>query len=508
MNRRVVARRIAHNVGWNFAAQAWLLVLALATTPFVVDRLGVEAFGLYAIVLALIGWFAVLDLGLGMAAVKYVSEEHGRGDLDAMRRVIGTALTLYLVVGVLGAATLALAAPFVAKGLLDLDVSADLGVAVLRLTALGFVATTALAALTAVPVALQRLDLVNVRMIFIGSASLLGTVGVLAVGYGLREVVGAMIVATAVGAVSFARLSRRLLPTVTLRPRFDHATAHRLLSFGAVKFVGHLSTHAVYHLDKLIVGALMGVAAVAFYAVPVLVAHRLVSLVTNVATAFFPAASDLHGRADSVRFRELYVRATKLVALVVFPAAVLLTLFAEPLLRLWVGDEFAREGTWPLRLLVAGYALNALTTIPALAADSVGRPRVPAAFAVASGVVNIGLSFALIPPFGLVGASCAILGTSVVFLPPFLLYVHRFVLRLGVGVVLRRSLLRPALATALAALPAAALVPLADSLLSLAACMAAGGIAYVLLTVVVGVYDATDRDVIRASLTRIAPEAS
>lgn len=506
MSARLRARRIAHNVGWNFAAQTWLLALAVVTTPFIVDRLGVEAFGLYAIVLALTGWFAVLDLGLGVATVKYLSEENGRGDFEAVRRIVGTAVTLYIAVGLLGAAVLGLSASIIARRILDLGApTVDLATSALQLTAVGFLLTTALAALTAVPAALQRLDLVNGRSIVFGSASLLGAVPVLAAGYGLLEVIAVTLVVNAIAAVSFARLSRRLLRGVSLRPRFHRATARRLLGFGALKFVGHVSTQAVYHLDKLIVGALLGVAAVAFYAIPVLVAQRLVSLVSNVATAFFPAASDLHGRADARRLQELYIRANKLVALLVFPSAALLALYADPLLRLWVGEEFAREGAWPLRLLAAGYALNALTTMPALLADSVGRPRVTAAFSIASGVLNLALSFALIPPFGLVGASCAILLTSAVLLPPFLVYVHRRLLRLGVVDLIRRSLLRPALATALAALPSAALLPAADSLLLLAACGMAGLACYVVLTVVVGVYDATDRDVVRASLSRVAP---
>lgn len=508
MSGRLRARRIAHNVGWNFGAQVWLLALAVITTPYLVDGLGIEAYGLYTLAFALMGWFTVLDLGLGVATVKYVSEEQGRGDAEAVRRIVGTALTLYLAVGLLGAAVLAVSASVLARQVLGLGSStADLAVAALQLAALGFLVMMPVAAFTAVPTALQRLDLVNRRSIVFGSLSLLGTVGALAAGYGLLEAIGVALAVNALAAVSFARLSRRLLPDVSLRPRFHRATARRLLGFGTLKFVGQTSTQAVYHLDKLLVGALLGVAALAFYAIPVLMAQRLVSLVANVATAFLPAASDLHGRSDAARFEELYVRASKLVALLVLPSAALLALFAEPILHLWVGEEFARESAWPLRLLALGYALNALTTMPALAVDSVGRPRVTAAFSVGSAVLNVVLSVALIPPFGLVGASCAILLTSVALLPPFLLYAHRRVLRLGVGDVIRRSLLRPALATALAALPAAALVPLADSLPLLAVCGLAAGVTYLAATVLVGVYDETDRDVIRASLARVASEA-
>lgn len=508
MNGRLRARLVVRNVGWNLVAQLWLLALAIVAAPYVIEGLGVEAYGLYTLVFALIGWFAVLDLGLGVATVKYISEERGRGDDEAVQRVVGTSVTLYVAAGALGAAALAVSAPVVARHVLRLDgATADLGTDALQLAALGFLVAMPMAAFTALPVALQRLDLVNRRSILFGSASVVGTVGVLAAGFGLLAAIGLAVVVNGVAAVAFWRLSGSLLPEISLRPSFHRPTARRLIGFGTLKFLAQASTQAVYHLDKLIVGALLGLAAAAFYAIPVLVAQRLVALVANVATAFLPAASDLHGRGDAARFEQLYLRSSKLVALLVFPSAALLALYAEPILHLWLGEEFARNSAWPLRLLAVGYAVNALTTMPALAADSIGRPRVPAAFSVASAALNVVLSLALIPPFGLVGASAAILLTSVVLLPPFLLYVHRRVLHLGVWNLVARSLARPALAAALAGLPAAALVGVAETVPLLAACALASVVTYLAATVLLGVYDRTDRDVIRSSLARVQPEA-
>jgi O-antigen/teichoic acid export membrane protein len=490
------ARRLAHNVGWNVLAQAWLLALAVVSTPYLVDRLGVEEYGLYTLALALLAWIAVLDLGLGAATVKLVSEERGRGESGAVRRIVGTSVALHLALGGAGAAGLALLAPVVAR-LVGLG---DGGVTTLRLAALAALGVVLLAACTAVPTALQRLDLVNRRTIAFGSVTVLATVAAVAAGGGVNAALLVLIAANAVALASFARLSRRLLPDVPLRARLDRRAARGLLGFGALKAVGQASTQAVYHLDKLIVGALLGVAALTYYAIPVLVAQRLLALVGSVATVFFPAASELYGRADAKRLEELYIRASKLVAIVVLPSAMLLAVFAEPLLRLWVGEDFASESTWPLRLLLAGYALNALTAMPALACDAVGRPRINAGWGIATGVVNVALSFALIPPFGLVGAAGAILLTSALLLPPFLLHVHRHVLGTSVVDLVRRALLRPAVATALALVPAIALAQLADSLALLLASGLTAAAVTLGATFLVRVYDQTDRDVLRATL--------
>jgi O-antigen/teichoic acid export membrane protein len=255
-------------------------------------------------------------------------------------------------------------------------------------------------------------------------------------------------------------------------------------------------------VDKLLVAALVSVAAVTFYVVPVLIAQRLTTLVGTVSVAFLPAATQLHAENDRPRFAELVFRAEKLVALVVLPVAAALIVFAEPILSLWLGPEFAERSAWPLRLLVAGYALSALGTVPAVGCDAVGRPGVATAFSVAGAVFNVGLCLVLIPRYGITGAGAVILCQSLVFLPVFLWFSTRRVLRLGLGRLLTRSLARPVAATALAALLMVALLPLVHGWGMLVLAGLASAAWYALVARVVGAYDAVDTGAARRSLAR------
>jgi O-antigen/teichoic acid export membrane protein len=231
------------------------------------------------------------------------------------------------------------------------------------------------------------------------------------------------------------------------------------------------------------------------------VSQRLVAVVGNVASAFLPAASELHGASDRARFDELYLRATKVVALLILPLALVLVVDAEPLLRAWLGGEFARQSATPLRILAAAYAVNAFSTMPGVACDSIGRPRVTTAFSVLSTVLNLALTVALIPAYGAVGAAVAVLVNSVLLVPVFVVYVHRRVLMTSVTALLRRSLLRPVLSTALAAGPAVLAVQLG------AVAAAVSAIAtYILAAFVVGVFDATDKAMLRAQIRRTRPQ--
>jgi O-antigen/teichoic acid export membrane protein len=190
------------------------------------------------------------------------------------------------------------------------------------------------------------------------------------------------------------------------------------------------------------------------------------------------------------------------VALVVLPVGVLLVVFAEPILDLWLGAEFAEKSAWPLRFLALGYTLSALGTIPAVACDALGRPGVTTAFSIGGAAFNVTMCALLIPRHGIVGASLVILLQSLVSLPLFLLYVSRRVVGVPLGDLVVRSLARPAAAAVLGGLVMALLLPLAGSLPALLAVLALSSVSYAALARIVGAWDPAEGTAVLQALRR------
>jgi len=496
---------VARNVITSAAAQAWLLGLGLVATPLLVHGLGAEAYGVYALVLTLVGYFAFLDLGLGAATIRFLSRYAARGDRAAVERVLRTSIGAYLALGLLGGLLVAgLASTLV--GLLDVSTGLrETASTALVVAGVGFAVNMPLAVFGAVPTALQRIDLANAITVASATLGLGGAVALVVGGAGLTSVLVWTVCVSALSLAAFVLLARRLLPGVRLTPRIDVPELRELGRFGLVKFANQLSVQTVYHLDKLLVAALVSVAAVTFYVVPVAIAQRLTTLVGTVSVAFLPAATQLHAEGDRARFAELVFRAEKLVALSVLPVAAALVVFAEPLLDLWLGAEFAERSAWPLRLLVAGYALSALGTVPAVACDAVGRPGVTTAFSVAGAAFNVTLCLVLIPRYGITGAAAVILCQSLVSLPVFLWYSSRRVLAIDLAELARGSLARPAAATALAAVAMLVLAPLVAGWGALVLAVVVSAAAYLLAARTLGAWDEVDRGAALRSLRRPGP---
>lgn len=497
------AKVVARNIGWNLGSQLWLVLVTLAATPFIVHRLDVSVYGLFTLLLAFTAYFAMLDLGFGYATTKYVAEFRARGDVAAVQKIASTSLTAYLVLALAGGLGLAALSPLLIHDVLAVPARLrPLAQTAFLVSSLGFSLTMILQAFQAFPNALQRMELTTRRTIVFTTASTGGIVGVLALGHGLLAVLAVQVVVNAFAVAAFFLLARRLLPEIRLRPGFDRATFRMLARFSLLKFANNVSTNTVMQIDKVLVGALVSLGAVGFYFVPLQLAQRLTTVVGAVAVAFLPAASALHGRSDREHLVELYLRATKVVAVLGLPLAALLVVFAHPILEFWIDPQFADKGALTLQLLSVGYGINIFSTIPAITSDSLGRPGVTAAFSIASACLNVALSLFLIPRFGIVGAALAIGINSATLVPYFLWYVHRRVLDLPIRDVVAHSLAAPAAAVALAVVPMLLLRETVDSRLTLLLALALGFGAYVALTVAVRVYDATDRAVARAYLAR------
>ena len=103
------SHRLRRNIGSNYLtviAQAAFLVLA---TPYVIDALGAEIFGGWAVILAVVGYLRLLDLGLGPATARFVAIASSPAELST---TVSTALATLAGAAVLGllAAALAIAA--------------------------------------------------------------------------------------------------------------------------------------------------------------------------------------------------------------------------------------------------------------------------------------------------------------------------------------------------------------------------------------------------------------
>jgi hypothetical protein len=114
----VPGARLARNVLLNVAGWALPALVVVGTMPVIARRLGPERFGLLGLAWTLVGYAALLDLGLGRATTQVVAARLGRVTDDALAATAWTALTMLAALAAALALPLAVAAGPLARGAL------------------------------------------------------------------------------------------------------------------------------------------------------------------------------------------------------------------------------------------------------------------------------------------------------------------------------------------------------------------------------------------------------
>jgi len=90
----------------NGASGSILLVVGIATSfvmaPFLVKQLGNASYGFWELVLGLVGYLGVLDVGVGPAVVRFVAIADGSGDRAALSKTVNAGLASFTLAGIAG----------------------------------------------------------------------------------------------------------------------------------------------------------------------------------------------------------------------------------------------------------------------------------------------------------------------------------------------------------------------------------------------------------------------
>ncbi len=403
---RAGGRRLVSGVAWNALGRGLPLLLALALTPVLVGQLGIERWGLFTLALALVGVFGMLDLGVGPALTRALSERIGRGERAGEGELVASALAALVASSAVFAALAWWGVrPLVERVLNVPPALVEEAIAAMRVLVAAAPLVVANAALWGVLAAHQRFRAANLVTIPVSIFYYLGPVLALMAWNSLVAAFLALVLCRLANTLSYAWLVRPLVPGIRLAA-IRLAPVVPLLRFGGWMTFSSALTQALLYADRFLIGALLTLSAVAFYATPLDLVLRFWILPVAVAQALLPALASSF-RALPAETVALFRKATLLIAAIVLPAAIVLVTFAHPALRLWLGQEFADGGGDVLRILGVGILFNCLAFAPGSLIEAVGRPDLTARFAFVQALVFVPLSALLLLSIGIEGAAIA-----------------------------------------------------------------------------------------------------
>lgn len=408
----------------NFLGGALPALVTIFTLPIIVSGLGEAAYGIFALIVAIVGYFAIIDINITAGSVKYLAEYHARGDKEKINQVVSLGTAIYLGIGLVGGVAIVAAAPWLVGHVFKVPLALqDMAADALRIGGVGFLLSQFQLYLQSIPQSLGRYDISARFEAGFGILIPLLTVGVVMLGGDLVSVVALRVAASAVNVGLLWQRVRRLLPQYRwASPR--SAITRSVLGFSAFAYLKRIASVTYAQADKLIIGALAGVQVLTFYVVAFTLVSRVFNMTFRIGAVLFPASSTLAARNEVDRLRRLYLVAVRYTMFLNGAIMILLVVLADSLLTVWMGEAFARQSATVLVLLAMAAFVDSLTNLPSMINDGLGHPRVTGLFAVSRAILGASLAYVLVGQWGILGAAISQLAVALVMAPGFLLYAH------------------------------------------------------------------------------------
>lgn len=423
--------RIARNTIANGLGRFSAVLISLILTPFLIDGLGVEAFGVWAIALSfsfLGGYASLADLGVEAAAARFIAEARSDRDETAEREAASTAMAFFAAAALVLAPTLAaLSYPIISA----FDISPELrdpAVACLALIAAQLLfelpARTYYAALEGA----QRFGLYQWLEIMRALTQFALYAVVLIADLGLVGLGGATAISSLLVLVAAAAMTKRVMPELQIRRRYiSRERLRTLVNFGGQYMLMGLMGTIYRQIDKVIIGVALGARFVTTYEVANRIHQGAVMVQSISSSALLPATAYL--RANRELLRELFLRGTMYTIACSVPVTAGLAIFAEDLIRTWLGSD-QTNATDETRLFLSYLVLVAATATGATMLVALGRMRVVLTLLTIFSVVNLVASIALVGPLEVNGVILGLIIAQAVIWFPYLIVMFR---EFGVG---------------------------------------------------------------------------
>jgi O-antigen/teichoic acid export membrane protein len=423
MNIKVQAFK---NLSSNWFGVVLTLLVGVFLSPFILHKLGDDAFGLWILIFSITGYYGIFDFGIRSSIVKYVAEFEAVGDRDRLIRVVNVSLLVYSCVALAVLIVVSICGIYVnvlfrispsylhTARLLFLVVGSSV--------ALGF----PLSVFTGILEGLQKFYFVN--MIQVGATLLRVLLIILVLNHGLG-LLAISFITVLIPLLSYVIYAWHVIHRIPLQfgVKFvDKSTFQLMRRYSLSSFISMVAFRLRFQTDAIIIGAMLSTSAITYFSIGSKLISYSFLFVSGVGQVLTPMFSQLDATNDQRRLRKLFVIGNRACALIVLPVSVTLLVLGKSVIDVWVGPRYE-----------SSYVILVILLIPSILSDvqggsrqmlyGMGQHKVLAVVNSVEGLANVIFSVVLVHYRGIVGDA---LGTAIPLAITSVLFLPRYVCRL------------------------------------------------------------------------------
>lgn len=408
-----MSRKIIHNSLYNILGNIFPLFSILITVPLYLKTIGEAKYGILALAWLILGYFNVLDLGIGKAVANKVASV--KGLIKDQVTIFWGGFLLSLSIGVFISVICYLGFPQLIKQLnikepevyaifttLRLEICLTLVVLILTSSGIGYLEGQE---------NFKLLNLVNVfrDLLFQWMPLLTALYFTTEIVVLIKVTILARIISTTLlfTSIGFLNVKSFILPS--------KEKILSLVKFGSSVAVTNTLSPVLSGADRFIIGAISGASAVTIFTVPYNMVMKLNILPLALNKALFPQFSSI----EELGANSLADKAIKRLFVLMSSIILIGVLFVDYAITLWIDEGFASTAAPVAQVLLIGILFNSIAYVPLALIQGQGRPKQVAIIHALEALPYLLLLWYLTQEYGVIGAAAT--WTARVFIDSFLL---------------------------------------------------------------------------------------
>jgi O-antigen/teichoic acid export membrane protein len=318
-------------------------IVGLVYTPYMLRMMGQSEFGLYSLVSSVIAYLAIFDLGFGNAIIRYTAKFRAEGKYDQQYCMFGMFIVLYSIIGII-VFILGLYLYFNIDVLFGDTMSvSELNTAsvLVLLMVFNLSITFPLSIFGAIISGYEDFVFQKIVQILRIILNTIVMVAILETGY---KAIGMVVVITGFNVLTLLINWWYCISSIKIKlyfHDFDFVFLKEIVVYSFFIFLNVVMDKIYWSTGQFMLGAYVGTAAVAVFAVAIQLQQMYMSFSTAISGVFLPRVTAMTTNIQSEKaISDLFIRTGRLQYIVMAFILTSFLLFGKQFVLLWAGKEY------------------------------------------------------------------------------------------------------------------------------------------------------------------------
>lgn len=389
------------------------ILITFVYTPIMLRLMGNEEYGLYSLVLSVIAYLSVLDMGFGNAMIRFISKAQANKDNKKESKISGMFLMFYTIIGIV---TVVIGIILISKIRVLFPALSENEIYKAKIIMGILIGTVAvsfpLSVFESYVMACERFKFLKILNIIKTVSIPLTMLPLLLCGF--KSIT--MVIVTSFYNIAYQICTliccvKKLNMKISFSIKeFDKGLFKEICSYSVFIFLGLIVDTVFNNTDQVILGSLCGTVAVAIYAVGTKFSSMNVTFSTTISGLFLPKITKMLEENDSdKKISDLFIKISRIQIYLMMLIMTGFIILGRQFIDLWVGSDY-KDAYYIILLLIVPAIVPLTQNIGISIIQAKNKHQFRAIAYLIIAVINIMISIPLAQKYGGIGAA---VGTAV-----------------------------------------------------------------------------------------------